>query len=163
MAELTTPPSYTEEIELPLCNLTDPGLSQLKEQVKQVMIPLLIRIFQLRLEVQQAESPPSRILNYKSTPSLEDLEKQLKQLDQDLALLQVWNQSCRTQIEKVLSETKHTPSPLAPSIQIKHQALPAVQKSFQDTILSGKNPIQSISSNPKKCSWWRKWFPKILK
>ena len=35
----------------------DSSLNQLQGQIKNVMIPLLIKIFQLRLEVQQTNSP----------------------------------------------------------------------------------------------------------
>ena len=93
----------------------DSSLNQLQGQIKNVMIPLLIKIFQLRLEVQQTNSPPSRLQNAKPKASLEELIEQLSQLNQDLKLLQNWNQSCQMQIEKVLQEANdRIPSSLAP-------------------------------------------------
>ena len=34
--------------------LSDPGLAILREQVKNIMIPLLIKVFHIKLQVQQA-------------------------------------------------------------------------------------------------------------
>lgn len=116
--------------------LIDPGLSLLKDQIKNTMIPLLIKVFQLRLEIQQTQTPPSRLEPTRTKAVLPDLIKQLELLDEDLKLLQIWNQSCRTQIEKVLLEAKNeAPPSLHSSIQAKQQANPAVQKSFQEALL----------------------------
>lgn len=98
---------------LPPCDpLHDSGLSQLKEHIKNTMIPLLIKIFQIRLEVQQASAPTSRLhsQNPSLKTSLPELIEQLQRLDEDLKLVQVWSQSCRAQVEKVMSEAKQVPT-----------------------------------------------------
>ncbi len=123
--------------------LNDPGLSQLQGQIKNVMIPLLIKIFQLRLEVQQTTSPPSRLQSSKPKVSLEDLTQQLNLLNADLKLLHIWNQSCQTQIEKVLHEADQGYSgSLGNSVKQDPKLHPSIQKSFQGALLSGKEKPQ---------------------
>ena len=119
----------------------DPGLSQLQGQIKNVMIPLLIKIFQLRLEVQQTTSPPSRLQSSKPRISLDDLIGQLLRLDEDLKLLHIWNQSCQTQLEKVLHEAKEgTAGSLGHSVKSNYKEHPAVRKSFQGVFPSPQAP-----------------------
>ena len=65
-------------------NMQDASLNQLREHIKQVMIPLLIKTFQCRLG--------------------EEGYEQLKLLDQDLQHLQQWISQCRVQVEKALSD-----------------------------------------------------------
>lgn len=136
--------------------LTDPGLSLLKEQIKNVMIPLLIKVFQLRLEIQQAASPPSRLNPQKSPIHLPDLIEQLEILDENLKLLQIWNQSCRTQIDKVLLEARNEcPPSLNSSIKTKQDLDPAVQKSFQEALSSQLDPhkkLKTVQVSPQKSS-----------
>ena len=132
--------------------LSDHGLSQLREQIKNVMIPLLIKVFQLRLEVQQTATPPSRLQSQKPKASLPELIEQLELLDNDLKLLQIWNQSCHTQIEKVLLEAhKEIPFSLTNSIKTKQDMNPSVHKSFQKAMREQK-PIHPSSqrSSPLK-------------
>lgn len=134
--------------------LKDPGLSQLQGQIKNVMIPLLIKIFQLRLEVQQTTSPPCRLQSSKPKMTLEELISQLNRLDEDLKLLHIWNQSCQKQIEKVLREAKEGTLPsLGNSVQKDYKMNPAVQKSFQGALLCRKD-LQSPS--------WKKYMKKLL-
>ncbi len=83
---------------------SDPNLSQLRGQIKKVMIPLLIKIFELKLAAQQAKMPPSR-LQKKQEESSEEILSQFKSLQEDLSLLQVWCASCQKQLEKALRET----------------------------------------------------------
>jgi hypothetical protein len=131
----------------------DPGLRQLKGQIKSVMIPLLIKVFQLRLEVQQATSPPSRLESSKPKPSLEELTKQLNHLNADLKLLHIWNQSCQTQIQKVLNEAEEGRSKcLNNSIQQDYKLHPSVQKSFEGALLSKKEKV--LPKAP--LSFWKK-------
>ncbi len=119
----------------------DPGLSQLQGQIKNVMIPLLIKIFQLRLEVQQTTSPPSRLQSTKLKVTLEDLTQQLLRLDEDLKLLHIWNQSCQTQLEKVLHEARQgTAASLGDSVKPDYRAHPAVRKSFEGVFPSFQAP-----------------------
>ncbi len=81
----------------------DPHLSQLKAQIKKVMIPLLIKIFELKLAAQQANAPPSR-LNKKEEISQDDVRSQLNTLAEDIHLLHLWCISCQKQIEKALGD-----------------------------------------------------------
>lgn len=138
----------------------DTGLRQLQEQIKNVMIPLLIKIFQLRLEVQQTISPPSRLQNTQPKANLEELIKNLSELSQDLKLLQSWNQSCQIHIEKVLQEALEKPtSSLNGFIKTGSSPIhPAVQKSFQGAILSKKGSQFTLRSS----SFWKRLYRKFV-
>jgi hypothetical protein len=130
----------------------DPGLSGLQGQIKNVMIPLLIKIFQLRLEVQQTTSPPSRLQSSKPRIALDDLIGQLLRLDEDLKLLHIWNQSCQTQLEKVLQEAKEgTASSLGYCVKQDYKEHPAIRKSFQDVFPVTQPPLR----------FWKQCFKKI--
>jgi hypothetical protein len=138
----------------------DAGLRQLQEQIKNVMIPLLIKVFQLRLEVQQSISPPSRLQNKQPKASLQELIENLSQLHQDLKLLQSWNQSCQIQIEKVLQEALEKPSSsLSSSVKTGSSPIhPAVQKSFQGAILSKKRRQFTLQSS----SFWKRLYRRFV-
>jgi len=82
--------------------LSDPSLNQLRDQIKKVMIPLLIKIFQFKLELSQSLSLPSRLQSQKNQRSSEEIIEQLKNLDHDLKILFLWCQSSRSQIQKAL-------------------------------------------------------------
>ncbi len=158
--------------------ILDPSLSQLREQIKNAMIPLLIRVFHLRLEVQQASSPPSRLSKSSKTP-LDELVAQLQKLDEDLKLLQIWSQSCRNQILKVLQEAEEELSPSLPNqFHAKTESHPGVQRSFHDAIISQQEkskeikPLQNqvpLTDLPKEeiteaalNSWWQKIRSKLF-
>jgi hypothetical protein len=116
------------------------------------MIPLLIKIFQLRLEVQQTTSPPSRLQSSKPRIALDDLIGQLLRLDEDLKLLHIWNQSCQTQLEKVLHEAKEgTAASLGHSVKQDYKEHPAIRKSFQDVFPASQPTL----------SFWKHCFKKI--
>ena len=132
-------------------SFSDPGLSQLRKQIKNIMIPLLIKVFHLRLEVQQTKAPPSRLHSKEPKPALTELIDQLKKLDEDLAILQGWSQSCRSQIEKVLSEAEQGSQPPTNHIQAEGKGNPAVEKSFQKAV----KPISQPSTQIKR-PWWRR-------
>lgn len=74
------------------------------------MIPLLIKIFQLKLELNQAMSLPSR-LQPKSITSPAELLAELAQLDEDLKTLELWCESARNQIAKAQSIPEEERSP----------------------------------------------------
>lgn len=148
-------------------SLNDPSLSQLRDQIKKVMIPLLIKIFQLKLELNQSLSLPSRLQNQKSKRSPEEILEQLKTLDNDLNLLLLWCQSCRNQINKALStpeeEQKNT---VATSSTPTH---PAVAKSFSEALSAQtsffqqqatqekiKGDLKATSSSSSQKTWWKK-------
>ena len=129
-------------------SLSDPSLSQLRDQIKKVMIPLLIKTFQFKLELNQSLSLPSRLQNPKNHNSPEEIQDQLKALDSDLKMLLLWCQSCRSQIYKALTvsdeEQKNTVT--TPS----SAAHPAVAKSFNEAVSAQRSFFQQQSANEKK-------------
>ncbi len=60
-------------------SIEDLSLTQLRDHIKKVMIPLLIKSFQLKLELSQAISLPSRLQPLKQKQSSEEIIQQLKQ------------------------------------------------------------------------------------
>jgi hypothetical protein len=84
---------------------SDADLSQLREQIKKIMIPKLIRVFELKLAAQQASMPPSRLLgNTPDKNKIEEILDQLTSLKDDLQLLGLWCKSCQNQVDKALEE-----------------------------------------------------------
>lgn len=149
--------------------LNDPSLSQLRDQIKKVMIPLLIKTFQFKLELSQSLSLPSRLQSQKNQRSPEEIIEQLKTLDNDLKVLLLWCQSSRSQIQKALSvpeeEQKNTVA--LPS----STANPAVAKSFNEAVSAQASffQLQSAQENEKEClagasssSSQKTWWDKIL-
>ncbi|NGX45268.1 MAG: hypothetical protein K940chlam2_00413 [Chlamydiae bacterium] len=88
--------------------LSDPSLKDLRERIKKAMIPLLIRVFELKLAANQAARPPSR-LQKKSQQGPEEIRAVLKGLQEDLHHLSVWTVSAQKQIEKALNESEEKP------------------------------------------------------
>lgn len=80
----------------------DTSLRELKAHVKNTMIPLLIRIFELKLAAQQT---PSR-LQKPSSITAEEIQKELLDLRADLKLLNLWVQSAEKQIDRALSTSE---------------------------------------------------------
>lgn len=148
--------------------LNDPSLIQLRDQIKKVMIPLLIKTFQFKLELSQSLSLPSRLQTQKNNRTPEEIVEQLKTLDNDLKVLFLWCQSCRSQIQKALSvpeeEQKNTVSSEAPA------ANPAVAKSFSDAVQAQSSFFQqqqaavekenaaSLEEPLKTKKWWKKFI-----
>ncbi len=116
--------------------ITDTSLAQIREQIKNVMIPLLIKVFHLKLEAQQATSPPSRLHKKEPHAQLEDVIGHLQRLDEDLKQLGLWSQSCRSQIHKVLNEIEEEVKP--PSFSSTTATHPHVQKFLADAIATQK-------------------------
>lgn len=153
----------------------DANLGQLREQIKKVMIPLLIRIFELKLAAQQAKSPSSR-LNKPSQETSKEIREQLLNLEEDIKLLHLWCQSCQKQIEKAISETdKPGESSLKNAASTETSSHPAIEKSFSEAVSkqtaffksqqgpsklkAEKLPFNTQIGQPKedsKSSWWRK-------
>lgn len=94
--------------------IIDPGLSQLREQTKNVMVPILIKAFQLKSEAGQLAEPPSRLYSVKPTGSLKEVISQLTSLEEDLKLQQLWIESSRHQIGKILTEIQQDSSEKEP-------------------------------------------------
>ena len=150
--------------------LSDPSLSQLRDQIKKVMIPLLIKTFQFKLELTQSLSAPSRLQSQKSQRSPEEIVEHLKTLDNDLKVLLLWCQSCRSQIQKALtspwdeqksSVTTATPTSSHEAVSKSfNEAVTAHSSFFQHQNDSEKEPLRSAdssgSSTPK--AWWKKFI-----
>ncbi len=150
--------------------LNDPSLTQLRDQIKNVMIPLLIKTFQLKLELNQALSLPSRLQSQKNRRSPEEILDQLKTLDNDLKVLLLWCQSCRSQIQKALTvpeeEQKNTVAP-----PTEATANPAVTKSFSEAVSAQPSffhqppPEEKMEEPlldplPPEKRWWEKLLGK---
>lgn len=147
--------------------LNEPALSQLRDQIKKVMIPLLIKTFQLKLELNQSLSLPSRLQNLKNRRSPDEVIEQLRTLDNDLKMLLLWCQSCQSQIQKALSipDEEQKNKVTIPS----SSANPAVAKSFSEAITAQSSFFQqqpaaekakknSLDSSPisHRKNWWKK-------
>jgi hypothetical protein len=144
-------PKLSSSFDFSIDPPVDPCLANLREQTKNVMIPLLIKVFHAKLEAQQLTDPPSRLKTQEPKNSLENLIDQLSILDEDLKRQELWIQSSRTQLEKVLSELKQTE--VAPSV-IYDQKLntenPAIKKSFEETV------SQKAKQEEAPFSWLKK-------
>ena len=128
--------------------IQDPSLSQLRDQIKKVMIPLLIKTFQQKLELNQTLAPPSRLSSGKNHNSSEEIIEQLKHLDKDLKVLLLWCQSCRSQIQKALcppEEEQKNPITATPS----STAHPGVSKSFANAVATPAAYSSSSRSREK--------------
>ena len=101
--------------------LSDPSLKDLRERIKKAMIPLLIKVFELKLAASQAARPPSR-LQKKSQQTPEEIRATLKGLHQDLHHLNIWTVSAQKQIEKALNESEE--KPVYPSKERVYSATP---------------------------------------
>jgi hypothetical protein len=153
--------------------LGDPSLGQLRDQIKKVMIPLLIKTFQFKLELSQSLSLPSRMQSKKNQRSPEEIIEYLKILDNDLKVMLLWCQSCRSQIQKALSvpeeEQKNTMTASVPSIPNS-----AVLKSFTEAVSAqssffqqqaeqekGKESLSDSSMTASQKTWWEKLLTKV--
>ncbi len=157
-------PNYTQA-----GTIVDPSLGGLRDHIKKIMIPMLIRIFQLKLELSQSISLPSR-LQRMDKDSPDTTLNEIKKLDEDLKLLILWCQSCRNQIGKALSlpDEEQKDSMGSTASQSSHH--PGVSKSFSDAVASqsGRYHISDLqellSEEPlsaqatSKTSWIKKMF-----
>lgn len=102
MTSLTSLPEEASREELK--PLSHPGLGELRQRIKEVMIPLLIHIFHLRQT--NSEEPTAQTLI--ETPSQKESEivQKLYVLKNDLTHLSLWCSSCLSQIEKALTPPK---------------------------------------------------------
>lgn len=118
--------------------LQDPSLQQLREETKKVMIPLLIKVFHKRQEVQQLSAPPSRLSASKPVKSKEELMTHLKELNDELKKQELWIQSAQGQIDKVLSELENPTLPLASHVKAVAEN-PSIRASFRAAIEKEKS------------------------
>lgn len=88
---------------------SDADLKGLREQIKRIIIPKLIRVFELKLAAQQAAAPPSRLTGLRPDASkLQEIKAELEKLREDIKLLQVWCESCQSQIAKATEEVEQS-------------------------------------------------------
>jgi len=80
-----------------LSSLQDHSLSQLRDHIKQVMIPMLIKTFQCQIDMLAEE---------KKRGAFQEASDQLKQLDRDLYTLEQWVANCRLQMQKALNSVR---------------------------------------------------------
>lgn len=73
--------------------INNTSLIELREQIKSAMLPLLLKVFQLKIHLNTS----SEDLN-----NGESIHK-LKMLDKDIKTLATWCQSCSNQIQEVLN------------------------------------------------------------
>lgn len=150
---------------------SDPSLSQLRDQIKKVMIPLLIKTFQFKLELSQSLSLPSRLQNQKNQRSPEEIIEHLKTLDNDLKVLLLWCQSCRSQIQKALSgpeEQKNSvttscPATSSDTVSKSFSEAVSAQSSFfkqQSTQEKEKVPLSVLPRLQTPKTWWEKLIGK---
>jgi len=95
------------------CGASEPTLSQLEQQIKSVMIPLLMDIFALKEEAQQSKSPPTR-LSIPPRRSEQEVRDRLTGLEKDLERAALWIQTCLTQVKKTRDEGNNS-KPVAPN------------------------------------------------
>jgi hypothetical protein len=172
MSDLETEFSDSSQHFAQAGTLVDPSLSQLRDQIKKVMIPLLIKTFQFKLELSQSLSLPSRLRSQKNQRSPEEILEHLKILDSDLKILLLWCQSCRSQIQKALSVSDEDQKPPV-TTAVPSSANTAVTKSFSEAVSAQasffKQPTapekapelftdMSCPSPPKP--WWKKLLGK---
>ncbi len=86
---------------------SDADLSQLREQIKKIMIPKLIRVFELKLAAQQAVTPPSRLTGHRpDSGKLFEIQEELTKLGEDLKLLHLWVESCQNQVKRAIDQVE---------------------------------------------------------
>ncbi len=94
----------------------DPALNQLREEIKKVMLPLLIRVFELKQAA--AHQLPSR-LHKPVEVSPEEIREELSVLQEDLHRLSLWCRSSQNQINKALREIDPPEDPAPPAAEEK--------------------------------------------
>ena len=156
-----------EQKTLSVSNVFESGLKNLREQVKNVMIPLLIQIFQMRLKAQEMTSPPSRLQSKEPEDKIDELRSQLLALDEDLQMMMAWLESSRSHIDKVLAEIDSAKTSQR-SIRPGFSTSPNIQKSFSEVMVRKQNDSQdkidstssltSSASAQEKFSLWSRLF-----
>lgn len=143
------PPSCPNDPSLPsaqIGSIDDPNLANLREAIKNAMIPLLIKVFELKLAAQQAKTPPTR-LQKAPKESLEDIQQQLSPLLKDLHLLQMWCESSQKQVSKAIKEID----------DLMKEPIPKSEPHFKEFSVEASDSMQK--KERERSSWLRKFFP----
>jgi hypothetical protein len=128
-------------------SICDANLGNLRETIKNAMIPLLIKVFELKLAAQQAKTPPSR-LQKPPKESLDEIQQQLGFLLKDLDLLHMWCESSQKQVVKAMKEIDamlHEPAPASRD-----------QSSFNKVSTEKGSSLQGKEG--ERLGWLRKFF-----
>ena len=96
--------------------------------MKDVMLPLLVGVFEAKFALQQSKARSRLHLPPKEAP--EKIRKQLEELQEDIDLLLLWCQGCKTQIHKALEETKDKERAPLHNVSAQAECRPDVSKSF---------------------------------
>lgn len=113
--------------------MQDSSLTQLREQIKNVMLPLLLKIFQLKIQInKEIMLNPISITENNG----ESIIHKLKILDKDIKTLMMWCETCIKQIQEALN------------IDPKNLRFKQLDSDFLD------------SSNKR---WWYKFYKKLNK
>ncbi len=97
---------------------------------------MLIKIFQLKLDLNQKNGLPSRLQSLNKETSSEEIIGQLQNLDEDLNLLMLWCQSSRNQIAKALNPSEEDQKQKITTRAPKSHSDLAVSKSFSAAVSS---------------------------
>lgn len=98
----SSPPSSASLSDYSIAEkIHDTALSQLREEIKKVMLPLLIRVFELKQASMQ--QLPSRLQKTVEV-SHEEIRRELTVLQEDLHRLSLWCKSSQNQVNKALRE-----------------------------------------------------------
>lgn len=145
-----------------LGSIQEASLAQLREQIKKVMIPLLIKTFQCQLDLISFSQEDSSSEDVQDTP-LKEAYAQLRTLDHDLKNLQLWCQSCRSQIQRALTPPDEEQKTRIATPDLK--AHPGIAKSFSKAMAVkscpeelSSSPCQESSSPPSPSlpkAWWK--------
>lgn len=109
----SSPPSSASLSDYSMApGIHDSALSQLREKIKEVMLPLLIRVFELKQAA--AHQLPSRLQKTVDV-SHEEIRSELMVLQEDLHRLSLWCSSSQNQIKKALREIDPPETPPAPT------------------------------------------------
>ncbi|VHO03781.1 hypothetical protein [Candidatus Rhabdochlamydia sp. T3358] len=80
--------------------MQDSSLTQLREQIKNVMLPLLLKVFQLKIHINKEIMLDALPITESDG---ESIVHKLKLLDKDIKTLMMWCQACIKQIQEALN------------------------------------------------------------
>ena len=139
--------------------ISDLNIGQLREGIKNAMIPLLIKVFELKLAAQQAKTPPSR-LQKQPEESLDKIREQLELLAKDLNLLHLWCESAQKQVSKAQGEIEELSST---DFCMTEESGDQKLTHLMNRTLASQNVVNEESEAPapekKDSNWLRNLFP----